>query len=193
MMILMTFTLVFVVVYMYYTIKDVKRIYGEVKKNTQDIQALQSLTNDVKNMKGTIEMMNQGMLAQSQFNVCSIPFPDMSQQVFVPPPPPQHVSDIKDDAESVATEDIKKLVRDDDDDDENEEIGVVDDVGDIGDIVNETAGVVVEPVQTQVISEESLKKLKFEELKDVCKKMGISIKGTREALISRILTEKNVS
>ena len=199
MLILMTFTIVFVVVYMYYTIKDVKKMYTEVKKHEQDIQNLQKLDGDIKEIKNVLSMImgsgpvpDQIIMPHNATAVHYAPPPPQqhatSKQCNVPPPPPD--SQMADDA-SIATEDIKKLVDDDDLIDEEPELVPQDDP--------KCATTVQEsPNDMQVQSaddytEEQLKKMKFDDLKDIAKKKNISIKGTRESLITRIMTEKNVS
>lgn len=157
MMILMTFTIVFVVVYMYYMIRDVKKIYIEVKKHGQDITALQKLSTEVQELKGLVAALSMQP---------PVPHDPVYIPQLVPAPPPVCQVPIPTDAESVATEDIKKLVEDDD---AEEEVPVPEDV------VEETP------------SEEQVKKMKFEELKDLCKKYNISTKGTKESLTAKIL------
>lgn len=217
MMILTTFTLVFVVVYMYYTIKDVKKMYSEVKKNTQDIQALQSLVKEVKDVKNAVDVVSQQVMnsmtpPQPQIMVQHHPHFGVPPEMFVQ----QHqmsvmveklgeVCDVKaaapcgnngdDDVESVSTEDIKKLIDTGDEAEETGETAETEETGETGESnmtqQQSTPSTLESPFDG--LSEDVLKKRKFDEIKDICKKMGLSAKGTREALISRILTEKNIS
>lgn len=195
MLILMTFTIVFVVVYMYYTIKDVKKMYTEVKKHEQDIQNLQKLDGDIKEMKNILSMiMGSGPMPDQ------IMMPHNATAVQYAPPPPPHVSSkhphpprsqMADDA-SIATDDIKKLVDDDDMLDEDMEIVPTEDETVL---VQENACEQVQEAAnvSDEYTEEQLKNMKFDDLKEIAKKKKVSIKGTRESLITRIMTEKNVS
>lgn len=174
MLILMTFTIVFVVVYMYYMIKDVKKIYAEVKAQGTEIANLKSLASEVQEVKGLVS----GLLSTPPPMVTEAMF--MQQFMPMPAPAPQS-NNIKpvvveeapkdDDVDSVATEDIKKLVEDDEE-------------------AQETATEAIPQVENVVPDEESLKKMKLDDIKEVCKKMGISTKGTRDSLVSKILEAK---
>lgn len=176
MLILMTFTIVFVVVYMYYMIRDVKKIYAEVNKHGQDIASLQKVSNEIQEIKNVIASLSAPTLMTAE-------------PIFMPPFPPQpiHPSEThcqipsaapvatvketepkedthEDDIASTTTEDIKKLVEGVDDADEPS--------------VEE---------QVNQLTEEQVKKMKFEEIKDLCKKFNISTKGTKESLAAKIL------
>lgn len=203
MLILMTFTIVFVVVYMYYTIKDVKKMYAEVKKHEQEIQNLTKLEHEVKEMKGVIGMvMSGGMIAPvppEQFMMAAqhvpvAPAPASKFPNSRPPPQSQQSQSVIADDVSVATEDIKKLVDDDDAEDNTQDI-----IEEFADEAPKHESVSVNEVTSDVsaqggdFTEEQLKKMKFDDLKEIAKKKNISIKGTRDSLITRIMSEKNVS
>lgn len=170
MLILMTFTIVFIVVYMYYMIRDVKKIYADVKKQGQEVVALQSQVQELKN-------------AVANVSNSLVPHPIMHEAVFMSPMafPQQQAAPVpevdvqEEDAESVATEDIKKLVEDGDAPEEE--------------VVADVPVPAVAPTVTEdeVYTEESLKKLKFEEIKDICKKLNITVKGSKESLIAKII------
>lgn len=171
-LILMTFTIVFVVVYMYYMIRDVKKIYTEVKTHSAEIASLKSLGNDIQEVKAVISgMMASGppMVAEAMFmqqflpSAASAPAPISTTVVSSSP------ACDNDDVDSVATEDIKKLVDDDDEPDVKEE-----------------------PTQIPpAVTEESLKKMKLDEIKEVCKSLNISTKGSRDTLIASVMKTLN--
>lgn len=191
MMILMTFTIVFVVVYMYYMISDVKKMYVEVKKHGQEIVALQKLSGEVQEIKNVVSSFGSlgssaAMVAEAMFMPSYLPPTHIENPMSgsscppitvkqtspaPPPPPPQaplpssqpddvNVASVEDDdVDSVATEDIKKLVEDCGDDEE----------------------------KPALPSEEEVKKMKFEDIRDLCKKHTISTKGTKDVLIARFI------
>lgn len=176
MLILMTFTIVFVVVYLYYMIRDVKKIYAEVKTHTTELANLKSLAAEVQEIKTVVS------------GLASSPPPAITEAMFLqqfipqPPPAPPSVKPdvvisekavVDDDIESVATDDIKKLVEDDEEPEvhDNDEI------------------IKADLKQDAPFTEDSLKKMKMDEIKEICKKQGITIKGTRESLIAKILQQ----
>lgn len=230
MMIILSFTVVFVAVYLYYMIKDVRKMYNEVKKHTQEIDTLKKSFDDIQtnitSLATTLSAPNAILNSQDQ-----IAF--QNSQVNFTPEIVQHYSkhimenqspiDIQhnnhsyeDDIASVETEDIKKLIEDDREDDTNiniqkEERDVNDDILIMNDFNNDvmqsqsleeenidkmleetTEDTIEEDGNIQPIyTESSLKKMKFDELKDICKKMSISTKGTRDVLIGKILEAVN--
>lgn len=174
MLILMTFTIVFVVVYLYYMIRDVKKIYTEVKTHSTDIANLKSLASEVQELKSLVA----GITASPHPAITEAMF--LQQFVPVPPPAPKQPEvvvsekeEVEDDIESVTTEDIKKLVEDDEEAKEQAQ-------------EPQPEQVITEPV---TLTEESLKKMKMDEIKEICKQKGISIKGTRESLVAKILQQ----
>ena len=173
MMILMTFTIVFVVVYIYYVIRDVKKIHGDVKKQSVEITGLASEIQEIKSVVS-------GMLASPP------PLQMMPMPVPMPAPAPVKVpvavavavavekdEDEEEDVASVATDDIKKLVEDEEEPEAE--------AGEEAD---------TEVTSPDAFTEEQLKKLKLDEIKEVCKKFGLNAKGNRDVLIARILEHK---
>ena len=175
MMILMTFTIVFVVVYIYYVIRDVKKIHGDVKKQSVEITGLASEIQEIKSVVS-------GMLASPP------PLQMMPMPVPVPMPTPAPVKvpvavavavavekdeDEEEDVASVATDDIKKLVEDEEEPEAE--------AGEEAD---------TEVASADAFTEEQLKKLKLDEIKEICKNLGVNAKGNRDVLIARILEHK---
>lgn len=191
MMILMTFTVVFVVVYMYYAIRDIKVIYSDVKKMEADITTLKTKQEALENETKVIKQLISSVPPPQQQ---PMPMQEVFEMVFPVPKMPvtQHAVIVQEeDNDSVSTEDIKKLVPDDEEEPEQPTLETPEPVAEA---VKELEPVIEsqeEPVKTY--SEDELKKMKFEEVKDICKKMNVNTKGSKEVLISRILSEKNIS
>lgn len=129
--ILVTFALIFVVIYLYYTITDVRKMSVELKKVTQDVQTLSSSFAKVSN--DLIEVQKMGLDVSKMFNMNDMLTHELngllSQQIGVTQPiqmscnaevctqVEQTALDV-DDTESVDTADIKKILNDDDATDE---------------------------------------------------------------------------
>ena len=174
MLILMTFTIVFIVVYLYYIIRDMKRMYQDFKKQAADVQTLQATVSEIKS---AVEMVLYGTgtapaaAAIAVTTVCA-PAPEAVSM------PPAAIDNI--DTESVESEDIRKLVEDGDDEvaEEAKEEAKEDASSD-------------EPEHP--LTKDEVTSMKLDQLKQVCKKHNISTKGSRETLINRILIEKNIN
>ena len=185
----MTFTIVFMVVYLYYIVRDMKRIYQDCKKQGAEIQSLQAMVNDIK---GVVEMaLCQGGGGPAP-GPAPVPPPIKTDSVTVTPPvvpaqspagspAPITVTDLPSEAsptafvdtESVGSEDIRKLVEE----------------GEIED--HEAMDADAEPALA--LTKDDVVNMKYDQLKEFCKKNNMSIKGSREALINKILTEKNIN
>jgi hypothetical protein len=174
-LILMTFTIVFMVVYLYYIVRDMKRMYQDSKKQATDLQNLQAMVNEIK---GVVEMalcsaapppaktepvvMTTAESCPAEINISEAqPQPIASSVV-----PSENVPNAFD-AESVESEDIRKLV--------------------------EEGEVEIEEEAAPLPTKEDVMNMKYEQLKEFCKKNNMSIKGSRDALINKILTEKNIN
>ena len=168
MLILMTFTIVFIVVYLYYIVRDMKRMYQDFKKQAADVQTLQAAVNEIK---GAVEMVLCGGAAP----VVAVTTASM---------PPAAIANM--DTESVESEDIRKLIEDGDDDEVADE---------------QQPAAASQPDEQQApppeeqppLTKDEVMSMKLDQLKEVCKMNNISIKGSRETLINRILTEKNIN
>lgn len=210
MMILMTFTIVFVVVYMYYMIRDVRKMYEEVKKQGQEIETikksyseLQTNINTLANTLNTPPPMmpaDAAMFMATQFGggpngnngMMHFNIQEMMQQEVQDIQSVQGVQGVQgfqgeeaqkqqetadDEIESVVTEDIKKLIEDED----KEEIKE-------NDIEQEILNDIENHDSKKTLYElDALKKMKIDEIKDICKSLGIVTKGTRDTLISKIM------
>ncbi len=213
-MILFTFAIVFVVIYLYYTIGDVrkmssevKRLTGEVSKLNQDVQnilaIMPKMPSSASNLQIPVPSSSQTQVQVQQVQQQVQPVVQKqkvsaSSQSLPAQPSVQATSQLvkqvlpddsdEDDASSVNTEDLKKIINDVD------EVNV-DNVEDghievLHDELPEQEGHVQleqETVKEEVFSEEDLKKLKYEEIKDLCRTRGISTRGTKEQLIAKLV------
>ena len=176
MLILMTFTIVFIVVYLYYIVRDMKRMYQDFKKQAADVQTLQATVSDIKS---AVEMVMYGTgstpvaAAVAVTTVCAA----ANEAVSIPSATIANI-----DTESVESEDIRKLVEDGDDE-----------VAQDKEEANEGAPAPSQPDEQLPLTKDEVMSMKLDQLKEVCKKNNISIKGSRETLIQRILTEKNIN
>lgn len=174
-LILFTFAIIFVVLYLYYTINDVKRMSNELKKVNADIQKithdLQGLAGSFNNLNSSNNLLIQKQTQQLQPHTTTVI--EVEKHTKNVPIINQIHSDDEssddDDATSVNTEELKNIINDNviEDDDENNEENV-------------------EELVVKSDSEGDLRKLKYEDLKDLCKQKGISSKGTKEQLIVKL-------
>lgn len=212
-MILFTFAIIFVVLYLYYTINDVKRMSNELKKITSDVQKINL---DIQGLNGALNNLNlatNNLIIQKQ--------PQQISSVVVKPvnsqssgakndsscqkqSPSALINDLEDDDEdddatSVNTEELKNIINENDDVEEEtsevekkkESVIPIDDVSDDDesddndDLELEATSALLKSVATPIETID-FHKLKYEELKDLCKKNGISTKGTKDQLISKL-------
>lgn len=192
-MILFTFAVVFVVVYLYYTINDVKRLNTEVKKLSTDVT---KLTQDLQSVVGTMSNFNKDVMDMKAGNVNNLL---VKQQAAATAP--QHtpvaqkqsvVDDIDsedDDDSSVTTEELKKIIVENDDDttENNDGDGEVEDVPQSTQTPVSSHDTVDSTPQTSTpLNVDDLKKMKYDDLKDLCKTKGVSMKGTKDQIITRL-------
>lgn len=173
--ILFTFALVFVVIYLYFTITDVRKMQRDITKLAADVAALQPQQQQQPKVAGGSPTLPVPTVVQVQH--AKVPQPEIIQV------PAQVVEeeiitvedDDEEDVESVVTEDIKAVLTPCEEEGEEEE-------------VEEMLPEMVETNESEaVVTEQLLQTLKFEELKDMCRKRGIKIQGTKEALMKRLL------
>lgn len=194
--ILCIFAIVFVCVYLYYTITDVKKIAVETKKNSQDIQnlitSIGTLTKEVSELKkkaATVCTVG-GAAAAVGMAACKLPVMNVTPKVVVsdavPGEPPAAAAQ---DNDSVNTDDVKNLLGDipDDDDEVDGLVEPVTEGCDVEEDILESVTMKQEPKDYKLMSEEELKKEKYEDLKEYCRRVNLSIKGNKDALIQRIL------
>jgi hypothetical protein len=215
--ILTIFAIVFVCVYLYYTISDVKKIAIEVKKHSQDIaNMITSLTTLSKEMA---DLKKKPMTPVSSATVGKM---NITPQITISPVMPsktdggstdatnvsteEHVAfnnyetDEVDETEetdetadeevesSVGTEDVKNLLNDmPEDDDCSEDNDDVNEVLELSMAPTNVDPVVVEK-SMKSMTPEQLKSESYDDLKKYCKDNGLSTKGKKDELIQRILS-----
>jgi hypothetical protein len=169
--ILCIFAIVFVCVYLYYTITDVKKIAVEVKKHGQDIPnivtSLATITKELGELKKKAAACSVG-------GVCQVK-PVITAQEVVEQEEPESEPD---DDDSVATEDVKHLLSDIPDDEGNDDTAP--------DVLEEEFLEETSAKDYKSMSAEELKHEKYDDLKEYCKNNNINAKGTKDVLIQRI-------
>lgn len=169
--ILTVFAIVFVCVYLYYTISDLKKVAVEVKKQSTDIANivtnLATVNKDLNDLKkkaaaccpgGACPLPGAGA-AKPQINVAAAPIVQVAEAAPGAAAPPA-----EDDVSSVDTNDVKNLL------------------SDIPDDVDEDDPADGAPVAPQPAWAE----MTIEQLKKECKSAGLSTKGTKEVLVGRL-------
>lgn len=166
--ILCIFAIVFVCVYLYYTITDVKKIAVEVKKHGQDITniitSLATITKELGDLKKKAASCSVG-------GVCKVN-PVVTAQEIVETAVEEEV--VVEDNDSVNTDEVKNLLSDIPDDE------------DIPDVSHDVLEESTTKKDYKSLSVEELKQEKYDDLKDYCKTNGINAKGTKDVLIQRI-------
>ena len=202
MSIITLFAIAFIVVYLYYTISDVKKIHSEVKKMGQDIDKLnQSITNITTSILPMLTF--QSAPPQKVPEIQKAPIVNAQQH----PMPPTKINE-DEDVVSVGSHELTKIM---------ETIDVDDDVDvDVDDatfddntkhnidtsttiVLNEDlpetitndevvpASVVAnETIDIGSLSAEDLKKIPYNDIRKFCKLNSIDDKGSKEVLIYRI-------
>lgn len=161
-MILSVFAIVFIVVYLYYTVNDVKKLSIEVKKNSADIT---KLTQDIQNAMNVLTNLNNDVL---EVKGKSIGTSNASVALVVD----KDEEEANSEESSVDSQMFKKIITGDDDDDDDGEDVVEDEP------LEEEAEEVPTPVD--------YKSMKYDELKDEAKRRGLSAKGSKDQLIARL-------
>ena len=139
--IITTFAIVFVVVYLYYTIVDVRRLSNDVSRLSRDLVALSETVNKKQNQ-------------EVQMHPLLVPVPVTPEAA-------------QEDEEPI---DITKI---------------------LSDITQEETEEAA-PEETAQPTDD-FKSMKYEDLKDLCKKNNLSTKGTKAELITRLLENNQES
>lgn len=175
-MILSVFAIVFIVVYLYYTINDVKKLSAEVKKNSADIT---KLTQDIQNAMTVITNLNSDILEVKGNSIGS--FVRQKSQFKSK----LEINDDESEQSSVDSQLLKNILVEHDDDGTVEEVIESDEGVDIKEIVEDNI------IETDIKEEKVVvdyKSMKYEELKELTKRKGISSKGTKDQLIARLVS-----
>lgn len=170
--ILCIFAIVFVCVYLYYTITDVKKIAVEVKKHGQDITNIVTSLATITKELG--ELKKKAVACSAASNICQVKPVITAQEVVETI---QEESE-PDDDDSVATEEVKHLLSDIPDDEGNDDTAP--------DVLEEEFLEETSAKDYKSMSVEELKHEKYDNLKEYCKNNNINAKGTKDVLIQRI-------
>lgn len=187
-MILFTFAIVFVVFYLYYTINDVKRLSSDVRKLSTDVSKLnQDLTNIIGSLGSLKNDVPAGVKVNPLVVPISVPVVEPQVEAVVGTKGTELVlesdSEDEDDGSSVNTDELKKIITENDIEDEQEQEPETTELEQHSDPEPEVES---DPVQELLKEGINFKNLKYEELKDLCKKNSLSTKGTKDQLISRL-------
>ena len=204
MSIITLFAIAFIVVYLYYTISDVKKIHSEVKKMGQDIDKLnQSITNITTSILPMLTF--QSAPPQKVPEIQKAPIVNAQQH----PMPPTKINE-DEDVVSVGSHELTKIMETIDvDDDVDVDVDVDDATFDdntkhnidtsttivlnedlpetiTNDEVVPASVVANETIDIGSLSAEDLKKIPYNDIRKFCKLNSIDDKGSKEVLIYRI-------
>lgn len=198
MMVLFTFSLIFIVVYLYYTITDVRKMQREVKRISDELAQLQSKNSTatppspvpasppasnhvpvnvcVKATTNEVTVVDvSDQIKETETVIDQAPQVPAADQVTIDP-----ITQFQDN-ESVVTEEIRDTLDCTDDEDI-----------DLQNIINSSApaqDIIESDIKVELDSAE-LAKMKYEDVKDMCKSKNLSTKGSKDVLIKRLLESK---
>lgn len=183
---LVVFAIIFIVIYLYYTISDVKKIHQEVSKLTRDMEFL----------NGSLQQMTTALLTNTiPISTPSAPPANIETEPPVAALAPEQVQESNDDEdEEVASQEIQQIMESIEDDEDQElnstsltpnvDINSIDAV-DVTETVTSKQSVTLEN-----FTMEELKKVSYDDIKKYCKEHSINTKGTKDVLIYRIAQSK---
>lgn len=196
---LVVFAIIFIVIYLYYTISDVKKIHQEVSKLTRDMEflngSLQQMTAAL--LTNTMPMATPGSVLDMQTVSPVQPAKLETESVENPITPavaPEQVQESNDD--EVASQELQHImesIEDDEEQEEQEEQNASSPNVDINsiDVVDATESITNKhSVAIEKLTMEELKKVSYDDIKKYCKEHSINTKGTKDVLIYRIAQSK---
>lgn len=170
-LILLTFSTIFVSIYMYYTIYDVKQLSKKVT----------SLSTEVLNLKVKVDMNDSNSKRVSEQPPATKSIPEVvkscpivikSEPVVPKSEPVQTVYNVtaphNSDNDSVNTDELKKIINDSDD---------------IIEVDENYEGIDNDEYEEEAVD---LHTLKLDQLKNMCKENGLSYKGSKDQVITRL-------
>lgn len=195
--IVVVLAIVFIVVYLYYTIKDVKKIHNEVQKLTTNITDMNtSITNITSTL---IPLLN----SSQRPNQRDVVLEGGNQCAYVP-----KIDNVVDDESSVNSQELKTIMETIDDEgkevvtETQQYINDVANLDDVEEMLDEEQTLkdapktlditkmpeIVETTNEDIsmLSVDDLKKVSYEQLRKYCKNNAINYKGTKDVLIYRI-------
>lgn len=189
--ILFTFAVLFIVIYLYYTIRDVRKAQVDIKKLQDELSVVKVLATTVGSLQTDIEDIKNTKHIRTNIDVCTLAPP--SQVIEAKEPVSLQETNDHDDVSSVDTEEIRDIL----DGEDNEEDGDTEDNESSEDNENSESneeteqdkeGDVTEVAEKNIptTTPESLKNMKVDELKDLCRSYNIPSKGNKNDLLVRI-------
>ena len=163
MMILFTFALVFVVIYLYYTITDVRKMQRDIARLSSEVSVLANKKPTAPQVapapptapaSPVVEIKECKPIVESKVAAASVEEDVLSES-------------------SVTTEDIKATLDSVDAEDEDEPVIVAQED--------------TQPTPSEVDFSGELGKMKFEDIKELCRSKGIKIQGSKDVLIKRLI------
>lgn len=211
--IIVVLAIVFIVVYLYYTISDVKKIHNEVSKLTADISKMNaSISNITNTLTAMLAPQPASCAIGSSVGVCSVQ------------PKSQHPSDVQhggDDESSVNAQELQAIIETIEDEEQAEtqddaqddaqvapkqsfvvyenDVANLDDLKDVEEMMAQQPQTLKDApklldITSVGVSETDLSQMSLDELKSVgyetirkyCKNNGLNYKGSKDVLIYRI-------
>lgn len=203
--IIVVFAIVFIVIYLYYTISDVKKIHNEVQKLSKDLETMNHSIASI--MSAFLPIVQpQKLSPQQTHSTCAMP--QQSPQVALvtqATSTPQVLETQEEDALSEVSQELRNIMQGAEDDIEEvvepstpvnvditsisnhiESPTVEHEVQEELDSANVESSDSTENVDIGSLTVEQLKNTSYDAIKKYCKDNNISPKGTKEVLIYRI-------
>lgn len=197
-------SIVFIVIYLYYTISDVKKIHNEVRRLSSDIdkinQSLQNITSTIIPILQPTSDVCVNTNVNTNVNTTSsvvtkATCKDLPSLVGTTEP---HNDD---DNSSVDSQELKNIMSTIEDEEHNQDdvpnidiSSQVDNSSETKSVKNETVEQVAEQQESvkdyNKLTVDELKKLSYDTIRKYCKNNNIDHKGTKDVLIYRIQQEK---
>lgn len=187
-MILFTFALVFITVYLYYVISDIRKLQAEVKRINEESESRKQVTaKEIESLTTVVMQLSKNAKAQKSTVVETVEVPPvcvMPQVKEIPVPKsditvPESVT--VDDNDSVVTEDIRETLNCDSDSEYEYTSNDASAAVDISSVIEPNLS-----SNDDLPSVDDIQSLKYEELKDLCKTYNLSTKGNKEAIMNRV-------
>lgn len=213
--IIVVLAIVFIVVYLYYTISDVKKIHSEVSKLTDDITKMNA---NISNITSTLTVM---LAPQPQPSACTIGSKPQQSLAHAQGPAPGNAHGQVgggDDESSVNAQELQAIIETIEEEEQNvnevveepkqfvvyeNDVANLDDLKDVEAMMSQqpqtlkdaskllditTIGTVASeaPEDLSKLSLDELKSVGYEPIRKYCKNNGLNYKGTKDVLIYRI-------
>lgn len=199
MLILFTFALIFVVVYLYYTIIDVRKMQKEIKRLNDEIVALRKSPSPPQPIVSHPQVTTEQVpvkATKSKSESIQVPIVEITQtdSQVEKKNMSELLDTVLDDADSVVTDEIRDTLNCTDDEEEvvaNPEVTSLNatsqEVQDILKEIPEDVNDIIDDIEKrEKVDINELVNMKYDDLKDLCKKHNLTQKGTKEVLIKRL-------